>query len=131
MTTGEYVAQLEAGAQGVPDVSTPLPAEAEAFLRASDSTLLLLGEPGSGKSMFTWQLARQLLSDFDTLLEGLEQLASCADSPGSGAELESTVDGGVPRGAAGSPSARVTLWVPVVVDMQRLGDSNLSGLLPR
>jgi hypothetical protein len=42
------------------DVSAPLVDVARAFLDSRGRTLALLGEPGSGKSMFVWRLGQQL-----------------------------------------------------------------------
>ena len=70
LSTGEYVAKLEAGDAGVPDVTRPLSGESIAFLAGAapaDRVLLLLGEAGSGKSMFTWLTAVDHMVAFEAL----------------------------------------------------------------
>jgi hypothetical protein len=113
LSTSEYVAKLEAQDGGVPDVTRPLSDDAQGFLSSDGpdgQLLLVLGEAGSGKSMFTWLLARQLLTHYDSL---------AGAAKGSGA-------GGAPPTAV-----QDALWVPVVLDLKQRKVSELKGLLPR
>jgi hypothetical protein len=120
LSTGEYVAKLEAGDAGVPDVTRLLSEEAAAFLASTapvDRLLLLLGEAGSGKSMFTWLTARRLLDEYDACVAALLDAAIPAAGAGSGAT------------AAGAAPASV-LWVPLVIDLKDFTVSKLRDLLP-
>jgi hypothetical protein len=107
VTSGQYVAQLEEGVEGVQDVSHPLEDEAHAFLTGNDRLLLLLGEAGSGKSMFTWLTAQQRLAEFEAFERGLGE-----------------------QGSATSVEFQCP-WIPVVIDLKRYRTSELMGLLPR
>jgi hypothetical protein len=55
----DYVTQLDAGSSE--DVSRLLSDAARDFLASEQQTLVLLGDAGSGKSTFMWQLAGRLL----------------------------------------------------------------------
>ncbi len=55
----DYISQVDAGSTG--DVSRPLTDAAREFLGSHQQTLVLLGDAGSGKSTFMWQLAGGLL----------------------------------------------------------------------
>jgi hypothetical protein len=120
LSTGEYVAKLEAGDSGVPDVTRSLSEEAADFLASAapaDRLLLLLGEAGSGKSMFTWLTARRLLDEYDVCVAALLDAAVTTAGASSGAS-----EGAVPASV---------LWVPLVVDLKNYKMSELRGLLPR
>jgi hypothetical protein len=123
LSTGEYVAKLEAGDLGVPDVTRSLSEEAAAFLASTapaDRLLLLLGEAGSGKSMFTWLTARRLLDEYDACVAALLDAAV----PAAGAGSRATAAGA----AAAAPAS--VLWVPVVIDLKNYKVSKLQDLLP-
>ncbi len=97
------------GEEGEEGITRTLVDEAHAFL-ASDSNarlLLLLGEAGSGKSMFTWLTAQQRLAEFEAFEKGLGG------------------QGGVDSLESQCP------WIPVVIDLKRYRTSELMGLLPR
>jgi hypothetical protein len=127
LSTGEYVAKLEAGDPGVPDVARPLSEEAADFLASGapmDRLLLLLGEAGSGKSMFTWLTARRLLDEYDACVDAVRATAAA----GAGAGVAGTAGSG---GGAVECTPPSVVWVPVVVDLKQFKVSELRGLLPR
>ncbi len=67
---GEYVAHLDNAGTAASDVSSPLSHAAQQFLAGDGRTLVLLGDAGSGKSTFAWQLAVRLFKiDHGSLLE--------------------------------------------------------------
>jgi hypothetical protein len=75
---GEYVAHLDNAGTAASDDSSPLSHAAQQFLAGGGQTLVLLGDAGSGKSTFAWQLAVRLLEvDHGSLLE---RPHSCAAS---------------------------------------------------
>ncbi len=66
---GEYVAHLDNAGTAAIDVSSPLSHAAHQFLAGGGQTLVLVGDAGSGKSTFAWQLAVRLLEvDHGSLL---------------------------------------------------------------
>ena len=122
MTTGERVAKLNTG-EAVKGVTTAtLDNEAAAFLASGDRLLLLLGEAGSGKSMFTWLTVQRCLQAFEAAATELQtaSASSGGNIPGSGSGSSNT--------GSGSPKI---LWVPIVVDLKQYKVSELAGLVPR
>jgi hypothetical protein len=83
----------------------------QAFLGSpEDPLLLILGEAGLGKSLFTWMTARRLAG-------------------------EAGRQGGGPSGGRGSSSGKAHTqdapWLPVVLELKEIRMSELLGLLPR
>ena len=62
MSTSEYVVKLEADGGAVVNASRPLSEELAAFLGSDARTLLVLGEPGCGKTLFVWATVAQLVA---------------------------------------------------------------------
>ncbi len=127
LTTAQFVAEFEkdaaVAAQGsICAAPSPLAAEATAFLTSTDRLLLLLGEAGSGKSMFTWLFAVDHMGAFEALA------GSVGDGVGgSKGSLGTTETGPHPA----QPSGPSHVWIPVVVDLKHYRTSELLGLLPR
>ena len=71
MTTGELVTRMNnlEPTKGV--LATTLDSEAAAFLASDDKLLVLLGEAGSGKSMFSWLRVQRCVQAFDVVANGL------------------------------------------------------------
>ncbi len=121
LTTAQFVAECErdpvaATKGGLYTAPSPLTAEATSFLASTDRLLLLLGEAGSGKSMFTWLTAVDHMAAF----EG----------------LASSVGGSSVRPASKTSEEAATshpthVWIPVVIDLKHYRTSELLGLLPR
>jgi hypothetical protein len=104
-------------------------ADVEGFLNSGDDTLLLVGEAGSGKSMFSRWYTKQLL---DRLKERL----------GWSSEQEEgeawTAVGRAARASIASPAvsgttavSHVTLWVPYLVELKEYSAALLKEVLPR
>jgi hypothetical protein len=115
MTSGQYVAQLDAGSTTLPYPSEPAVDAVEALMAgASDSPdrmLLVLGEAGSGKSLFTWTCVQRCLGAVE---ERLKSVTAPDAAPG-----------------AGEGSTRPTLWLPLVMDLKQFKASELGGALAR
>jgi WD40 repeat protein len=104
MSAAEYVRKIET--QAVPDRAQPLTAAVEEYLRSSnDSVLLLLGDPGAGKSLFSWH-GTQPYYQQQRLLQ--QQTGTCTVLPDTN-----------------------TLWVPVVIELKYFRMSDIKGLLVR
>lgn len=89
----EYLTKLESGE--LPDVSAPLTEQLGSFLADdSQALLLLVGEAGCGKSMFSWLLAQRCSG---TVVDGVR----------------------VPTAHATTVHGYQLPWVPVVLDMLR------------
>ena len=116
MTTGELVIKLNEGEAVKGVTPATLNDEAAAFMASGDTLLVLLGEAGSGKSMFAWLTVQQCLHAFDAVAAGLHMSAS------SGLD--------VATGSSGSGGAAI-VWVPVVIDLKQYKMSELAGLVPR
>jgi hypothetical protein len=71
-------------------------------VEVSDRLMLLLGEPGSGKSMFTWYSSQSYLQQYQ------EYLARMAKH-----------------------STTLSPWIPIVIDLKEHKLSEVCGLLPR
>ncbi len=99
----DYVSQLDAGS--TVDVSRPLSVAARDFLASTQQTLVLLGDAGSGKSTFMWQLADGLLGSCGSQL---------LDTPTSRFE-----------------QSAFPVVVPVYIELKLHKASELSGLLDR
>jgi hypothetical protein len=95
-----------------------LEVEAQRFIQDSGDgekdpqLLLVLGEAGSGKSMFTWLVAKALLQKFDSFEETLGT---------TGAAHHASKSTGLHDGV---------LWIPVVIDLKHYRMSQLRELLP-
>jgi hypothetical protein len=115
MTSGQYVAQLDVGSSSLPYPPEPAVDAVDALMAgASDSPdrlLLVLGEAGSGKSLFTWTCVQRCLGAVE------ERMRSAA--------THDVVPG------AGDGSTRPTLWLPLVMDLKQLKASELGGALAR
>jgi hypothetical protein len=125
LTTAQFVADCEkdsaaATQGGVYAAPAPLATEATAFLASTDRLLLLLGEAGSGKSMFTWLNAVEHMGAFEALAGNVG--GTSGGRPGTAPE--SGVD-------PAHPSGRSHVWIPVVIDLKHYRTSELLGLLPR
>jgi hypothetical protein len=123
LTSAQFVADCEkdsaaATQGGVYAAPAPLATEATAFLASTDRLLLLLGEAGSGKSMFTWLNAVEHMGAF-------EALASRVGGGGSGGSPGTAPESGV------DPAPPRQVWIPVVIDLKHYRTSELLGLLPR
>ena len=123
LTTAQFVAEFEkdgaaATQGGVFAAPAPLATEAAAFLASTDRLLLLLGEAGSGKSMFTWLSAVDHMGAF-------EALASSVGGGGSGGNPGTAPETAVDR------AQPTHVWIPVVIDLKHYRTSELLGLLPR
>ncbi len=93
----------------LPDTPGPMPllSAAAQFLSSSeDHTLVVLGEPGCGKSTFLWELGRGLCHP-SSLPRFLDTPVGCL-RPGDTAP-----------------------WVPVALELKRYREGELHGLLPR
>jgi hypothetical protein len=99
----EYVTKTEAGSPKADYVA--LCDVADRFLASGRQLLLLLGEAGSGKSAFLWQLCKRLLS---------------AAPPGL-----------LHQPVSRMPSAVKPLYLPVYVELKRCRADGLAGLLDR
>jgi hypothetical protein len=131
LTTAQFVAQFEKGVAaatkgcGINATPSPLAAEATAFLASTNRLLLLLGEPGSGKSMFTWLSAVEHMAAF-------QALASSVGGEGDGGSSYSRGTSHRDGAASGTATAHPThVWIPVVIDLKHYRTSELLGLLPR
>ena len=127
MTTGELVTKLNGGEAVNGVTPATLGDEGAAFLASDDSLLVLLGEAGSGKSMFTWLTVKKCLDEVDVLAQGVRAIGSRRSGTGSG------TGSGSGSGSTSSASGNATaiLWVPVVIDLKQYKVSELSGLVPR
>jgi hypothetical protein len=101
----DYVTKLDAGSTVTVDVSRPLSDAARDFLASGQQALVLLGDAGSGKSTFMWQLAGGLLG-------------VCSD------ELLGTP-------TSHSEHSVFPLVLPVYIELKLHKASELSGLLDR
>jgi WD40 repeat protein len=116
MTSGQYVAQLDAGSTSLPYPLEPAVDAVETLMAgASDSPdrlLLVLGEAGSGKSLFTWTCVQRCLDVIEERLRGAAapQAASIAGPGGD---------------------AKPTLWLPLCMDLKQFKGSELGGALVR
>ena len=120
MSVGDLVGKLNGGeaVKGVTPVT--LDSEAAAFLSSDDTLLLLLGEAGSGKSMFSWLTVQKCSQAFDAVANGVQ---TPPDSDG---------DAGSGSGGGGEVlSATRTIWVPVVIDLKQYKMSEVAGRLPK
>lgn len=117
LSSAEFVSKCEAGS--APSPTHPITTEADAFLSSEDQLLLLLGDPGSGKSMFAW-------------LNGQHQLEQARQgAAGGGASPDGNAGCGSSGGDGDDSGGGVGGWVPVVLDLKRYKPSQLCGLLPR
>ena len=128
LTTAQFVAAFEkdgaaATQGGVYAAPAPLATEATAFLASTDRLLLLLGEAGGGKSMFTWLNAVEHLGAFEALVSNV----GGGGQGGSKDSLGTTETGEDPV----HPSGPSHVWIPVVIDLKHYRTSELLGLLPR
>jgi hypothetical protein len=94
----EYVNLLDSGT--IADVRVRLLEDFDAFLSSATSTMVLFGEPGSGKSMYTWYSSQ-------SQCEALRSFLGSTDV----------------AGAAASP------WVPMWIDLKSYSRERLAGLL--
>jgi hypothetical protein len=119
-----------------------LAAETNEFLDSPERLLLMLGEPGSGKSLFTWLEAKRHLDAYHTLLGiqgvGLQAASRRAQSGSAGVSTGVTTgtpsDAGVGAGvgaASGSTGPSPVFWVPVIIELRHYRTSELQGLLAR
>ena len=116
MSTGEFVAKLDAVNSTAVNASSLLSDELTAFLEGDEQVLLLLGEPGTGKSLFTWATVQELVKQARVLV-AQARVKLVAPSTGDGAASSSL------------PTAAST-FVPVVIDLRHHKVSKLKGLLP-
>ena len=118
-------------------------AETNEFLDSPDRLLLMLGEPGSGKSLFTWLEGKRHLDAYHTLL-GIQGVGLQAASPSASPSLSAGVSTGVTPGtpsdagvgvgvgaASGSSGSSPVFWVPVIIELRHYRTSELQGLLIR
>lgn len=116
MTSGQYVAQLDAGSTSLPYPLEPAVDAVETLMAgASDSPdrlLLVLGEAGSGKSLFTWTCVQRCLDAIEERLRGAAA-PQAASSAGPGGD------------------AKPTLWLPLCMDLKQCKGSELGGALVR
>lgn len=89
------------------------------FLGGAVDTLLVLGDPGSGKSTFVWEEGHRL-----TLLNGVEDLVQTPVSLWSDTSSHQRRD---PAQAA----PQSLPWMPLFIPLKEHSASSLSGLLPR
>ena len=115
MSVGDLVGKLNSGeaVKGVTPVT--LDSEAAAFLSSDDTLLLLLGEAGSGKSMFSWLTVQKCVHAFDAVANG----------------VQTPPDGDAGSGSGSGSEVPATLWVPVVIDLKQYRMSEVVGRLPK
>jgi hypothetical protein len=82
----------------------------EAYLHSNGPLLLLLGYPGSGKSLFSWFSTRALLLDY----QRQHTLLRTSNS-------NSTV----------TVNTNALLWLPIVIELKHYRLSDIGGLLVR
>ena len=129
MTTGtrDLVAKMNKGEvlRGADPVL--LEEEAAAFLASNDTLLLLLGETGSGKSMFSWLTVHKCAHVFGAAAKGIWEVSETAsgDSRGSSNSSDS-----VGHGRTG-PGDELVAWVPIVIELKQYKTSELGGLVQR
>ena len=75
MSAAEFVSKMET--KEIENKSRPLLAEVEDYLQSDESMMLLLGDPGAGKSLFAWYSTQSRLQDYQRVLEGVHS----ADTP--------------------------------------------------
>ena len=133
MSVGDLVGKLNSGeaVKGVTPVT--LDSEAAAFLSSDDTLLLLLGEAGSGKSMFSWLTVQKCVQAFDAVANGVVTPPDGDAGSGTGSGGGSGSGSGT-SGSDGSVPVTVlpaTVWVPVVIDLKQYKMSELAGRLPK
>jgi hypothetical protein len=94
----EYVGMLDAGM--IADAGVHLLEDFDEFLSTSVGSMVIFGEPGSGKSMYTWYSSQ-------TRCESLQAFL----------------------GQASAAAAAVSPWVPVWIDLKSYSRESLRGLL--
>ena len=109
MTTGtrDLVAKMNKGEvlRGADPVL--LEEEAAAFLASNDTLLLLLGETGSGKSMFSWLTVHKCAHVFGAAAKGIWEVSETAsgDSRGSSNSSDSGITSGSNSGSNNNSSS--------------------------
>jgi hypothetical protein len=119
MTSGEYVAQL-----GDTSAHESARHALEAFLASDDDLLLVVGEPGSGKSLLTWSCVQSLLEKVAATIDDAPRIYA-GDSVQYTAALSSCSRLWSPVSAGGM------VWIPLVIDLKQFQMSQLDGLLAR
>lgn len=93
-------------------------ADVDKFLCSDDGTLLLVGEAGSGKSMFSrWYTDKQL-----------QNLRRSLVPPMAG---EAPLVGTQPLDLSTTSPEATTLWVPFLVELKAFSSSDMKDVLPR
>jgi hypothetical protein len=112
MSAAEYVNNLEAleQRQKHPIPKQTLTAAMLDYLDNSDPVLLLLGDPGAGKSLFSWYSTQALLLDY----QRQHSLLRTSNS-------NSTV----------TVNTNALLWLPIVIELKHYRLSDIGGLLVR
>ncbi len=70
MSSAEYVSKVETGE--IENKTQPLLSEVDDYLNSDDQVMLLLGDPGAGKSLFSWYSTQSRLQQYQRVLQGLE-----------------------------------------------------------
>ena len=70
MSSAEYVSKIET--HEIENKTRPLLSEVDDYLQSNDQMMLLLGDPGAGKSLFSWYSTQSRLNQYQRVLEGTE-----------------------------------------------------------
>ncbi len=99
----------------------------EGFLNSGDDTLLLVGEAGSGKSMFSRWYAKQLLDRLKAVLgwTSAEEEDTSPMTHGARSSVKALDSSG------GGTVGHVTMWVPYLVELKEYSAPQLKDVLPR
>jgi hypothetical protein len=120
MTSGQFVSLMDTASAALPSPALPATDALGVLLTGTDHLMVVLGEAGSGKSLFTWTCVQRCLETIEERLRG----TPVVQPPPSVDPSASSV-----RGGDSTPTP--SLWLPLVIDLKQYKASELGGLLPR